>query len=48
MKTVFFASLLHMVVLNAQQYEPKWSDCENDRERTELYYKRYPSKYGTL
>ena len=25
-------------------YEPKWSDCENDRERTELYYKRYPSK----
>ena len=26
-------------------YEPKWSDCENDRERTELYYKRYPSKY---
>ena len=20
--------------------EPKWSDCENDRERTELYYKK--------
>ena len=26
-------------------YEPNWNDCENDRERTELYYKRYPSKY---
>ena len=25
-------------------YEPKWSDCKNDRERTELYYKKYPSK----
>ena len=25
-------------------YEPKWSDCKNDRERTELYYKRYSSK----
>ena len=25
-------------------YEPKYSDCKNDRERTELYYKKYPSK----
>ena len=24
--------------------EPKWSDCENDRERTELYYKKIPWK----
>ena len=24
--------------------EPKWSDCENDRERTELYYKKKPWK----
>ena len=29
MKTVFFASLLHMVVLNAQKYEPKWSDLDS-------------------
>ena len=29
MKIVFFASLLNMVVLNAQKYEPEWSDLDN-------------------
>ena len=29
MKKVFFASLLHMVVLNAQRYEPEWSDLDS-------------------
>ena len=42
MKTVFFASLLHMVVLNAQQYEPKWSDL--DSRPTPQWFK--DSKFG--
>ena len=38
MKTIF------LFELNECGYEQKWSDCKNDRERTELYYKKYPSK----
>ena len=44
MKTVFFASLLHMVVLNAQQYEPKWSDL--DRRPIPQWFK--DAKFGVF